>query len=145
MKSNLLSRMVQGAACALILSAIFPIAAMGQRRWRDRPSRNRIVVVSNYQRPYVINERRPRYSYRSSTYSTYGTYSYPQGYYGNQYSTYGSPGTYYTNRYYSYRYSQPYFANRYTYAWANPTYRYDESWYRQRHRRSGLRIGIRLR
>lgn len=142
MKSNLLSKMVQGAAGALIFSAIFPIAAMGQRRWRDRSSRSRIVVVSNYQRPYVINERRPRYSYRSSTYSTY---SYPEGYYGNQYSTYGPAGSYYTNRYYSYRYSQPYFANRYTYAWANPTYRYDESWYRQRRRRSGLRLGIRLR
>lgn len=140
MRSNLLSKTVKGAVCALIFSAVFPVAAMGQRRWRERPYRSsRIVVVSNYQRPYVVYQRRPRYRYQSYT---YGSYGYPQGYYGTQYSTY-DPG--YTNRYYSYRYSQPYFANRSTYAWANPTYRYDESWYRQRHRRSGVRIGIRLR
>ena len=140
MRSNLLSKTVLGAVCALILSVIFPAAAIGQRRWRERPYRSRIVVVSSYQRPYAVYQRRPRYSYQSYTYGTY-----PQGYYGSQYSTYSPTGSYYTNRYYSYRYSQPYFANRSTYAWANPTYRYDESWYRQRHRRSGLRVGIRLR
>ena len=141
MNSNLLSKMVQGAVGALILSAIFQVAALGQRRWGERPHRSRIVV-SDYQRSYVVYQHRPRYSYRSYT---YGTYGYSRGYHGNQYSTYGPAGSYYTNGTYSYRYSQPYFANRYTYAWANPTYRYDELWYRQRHRRSGLRIGIRLR
>jgi hypothetical protein len=138
MKAAVLSKLFHGAVCALLLGAIFPVAALGQRRWGNRQHRGRIVVY-NYQRPYVVYQRRPYFSYQSYA------YGYPQGYYGTQYSTYGSSQPYYTNRYYSYRYSQPYFANRYSYAWANPTYSYDESWYRQRHRRNGLRIGIRLR
>jgi hypothetical protein len=149
MNSNLLSKSAQLAVGALILSVVLPVAALAQRRWGERPHRGRIVV-SNYQRSFVVYQRRPRYSDRSFS---YGAYGYPQGYYGTQYSTYGPTGTSYTNRYHSYRNSQPYFANRYTYAWANrytyawanPTYRYDESWYRQRRRRSGLRMGIRLR
>jgi hypothetical protein len=141
MNSNLLSKSAQVAVGALILSVVLPVAALAQRRWGERPQRGRIVV-SNYQRSYVVYQRRPRYSDRSYSYAAYG---YPQGYYGTQQYTYGSSPPYYTNRYYSYGDSQPYFANRRTYSWANPTYRYDESWYRQRHRRSGLRIGIRLR
>jgi hypothetical protein len=137
MKSRVLSRLFHGAICALVLSALFPVVALGQRRWGDRQHRSRAVIY-NYRRPYVVYQRRPYYSYQS-----YG-YGYPQEYYGTQYSSYGS-SPYYTDRYYSYRYSQPYFANRSTYAWANPTYRYDESWYRRRQRRNGLRIGIRLR
>src|SRR6266404_2899931 len=72
---------------------------------------------------------------------SYYSNGYPQNYFGNEYYTYGTSQPYYGNEYYSYRYSQPYFANRSTYAWANPTYRYDESWSR-RHRRNGLRVGI---
>src|SRR6266404_1174717 len=139
MKSGVLSRLFHGAVCALVLSAIFPAAALGQRTCAARPHRGR-MVVNNYQaRPYVVYQRRPSYSYRSYT------NSYPQGYYGSQYYTYGTSQPYNTNGYYSYRYSQPYFANQYTYAWANPTYRYNGSRYRQRHRRSALRIGIGLR
>src|SRR6266853_1895664 len=140
MKARLLSRSVQAVVGTLVLSAIFPVAALGQRRWVSVRSHRSRIVVYNYQpRPSVVYQRRPYYSYQSYT------YGYPQTYYGNQYYTYGSSQAYDGNRYYSYRYSQPYFANRYTYAWANPTYRYDESWYRQRHRRNGVRIGIRLR
>jgi hypothetical protein len=138
MKATVLSKLFHGAVCALILSAIFPVAALGQRRWENRQHGGRIVVY-NYQRPYVVYQRRPHFSYQSYA------YGYPQGYYGTRSSTYSSSQPYYTNRYYSYRYSQPYFANRYSYAWANPTYSYDESSYRQRHRRNGLQIGIRLR
>ena len=137
MKSRVLSKLFHGAVCALVLSALFPVVALGQRRWGNRQYRSRIVVY-NYRRPAVVYQRRPYYGYRSYA------YGYPQGYYGTQYSSFGSE-PYYANQYYSYRYSQPYFANRSTYAWANPTYRYDESWYRRRHRRSGLRVGIRLR
>jgi len=137
MKSRVLSKLFHGAVCALVLSALFPVVALGQRRWGNRQYRSRIVVY-NYRRPAVVYQRRPYYSYGSYA------YGYPQGYYGTQYSSYGSE-PYYANQYYSYRYSQPYFANRSTYAWANPTYRYDESWDRRRHRRSGLRVGIRLR
>ncbi|MDX6575876.1 MAG: hypothetical protein QOE96_1829 [Blastocatellia bacterium] len=137
MKSRVFSKMFYGAVWALILSAIFPVAALGQRRWGNRQYRSRTVIYQP--RPYIIYQRRPTYSYRSYT------NSYPQSYYGSEQYTYGSSQPYYTDRYYSYRYSQPYFANRRTYSWANPAYRYDESWYRQRHRRSGLRIGIRLR
>jgi len=143
MKSTVLTKMFQGAVCTLVLSAIFPVAALGQRRWMvGRPHRSRVVVYDYRPRPYVVYQRRPDYSYRSYT---YGTNGYPQSYYGNQYYTYGSSQPYYADRYYSYRYSQPYFANRYTYSWANPTYRYDAYRYRQRYRRNGLRLGIRLR
>src|SRR5258708_3021984 len=138
MKSKVLSKLFHGAVCALIVIAIVPVAALGQRRWGNRQHRGRIVVY-NYQKPYVVYQRRPSFNYRSYE------YGYPEGYYGTQYSSYGVSQPYYTDRYYSYRYSQAFFANRYTYAWANPTYSYDESWYRQRHRRSGLRIGIRSR
>ena len=151
MKSILSSKMFHGAVCALVLSAIFPVAALGQRSWIVvRPHRSRIVVYQP--RPDVIYQRRPDYGYRSYTYGypqSYSyrsyTYSYPQSYYGSQYYTYGSSQPYYTNRDYSYRYSQPYFANRYAYSWANPTYRDDAYRYRQRYRGNGLRIGIRLR
>jgi hypothetical protein len=132
MKSTLLTRLFHGAVCALVLSAILPVAALGQRRWEGR-SRSRVVIYNERPRPYVIYQRRPNYSYR-----TY-TSGYPQNY-GNQY--YIDPD--YTSQYYSYRYSQPYFANRNTYAWANPTYRYDGYRYRQRNRGNGLRIRIRL-
>jgi hypothetical protein len=136
MKSTLLTKMFHAAVCTLVLSAIFPIAALGQRRWEGRSHRSRVVVYNYRPRPYVVYQRRPNYGYRSNT------YGYPQTY-GNQYYTYPSQSDY-TTQYYSYRYSQPYFANRYTYAWANPTYRYDGYRSRQRSRRSGLRIGIRL-
>jgi len=133
MKSRVLSKLFHGAVGALVLSAIFPVAALGQRRWVGRPHRSRIVVYNYQPRPYVVYQRRSYYSN-----------GYPQNYFGNEYYTYGTSQPYYGNEYYSYRYSQPYFANRSTYAWANPTYRYDESWNR-RHRRNGLRVGIRLR
>jgi len=139
MKSTLLTKMFYAAVGTIILSTIFPIAAVGQRRWQGRSQRSRIVIYNYRPRPYVVYQRRPNYNYR-----TY-TNGYPQTYYGNQYYTYGSSRPDYATQYYSYRYSQPYFANRYTYSWANPTYRYDGYQYRQRNRRSGLRIGIRLR
>lgn len=86
----------------------------------------------------AIYQRRPYYGYQSYT------YGHPKTYYRSQY-TYGSYQPQNTNRFYSYRYSQPYFANRHTYSWANPTYRYNESWYRERQRRNRLRLGIRVR
>jgi hypothetical protein len=152
MKSTFLTKTFHGVVCALVLSAIFPVAALGQRRWEGRSHRSRIVIYNERPRPYVIYQRRPNYGYRSYTYgypqtyygNQYYTSGYPQPYYGNQYYTYGSSQPDYTTQYYSYRYSQPYFANRYTYAWANPTYRYDGYRYRQRDRRSRIRIGIRL-
>jgi hypothetical protein len=139
MKSRVFSKLFHGAVCALVLSTIFPAAALGQRTCAARSHRSRVVVYNYRPRPYVVYQRRPYYSYRSYT------NGYPQGYYGSQYYTYGTTQPYYTNGYYSYRYSQPYFANQYTYSWANPTYRYNESRYRHRHRRSDLRIGIALR
>jgi hypothetical protein len=138
MKSTLLTKTFHAAVCTLVLSAIFPIAALGQRRWVSRPNRSRVVIYNYRPRPSVIYQRRPNYSYQSYTYGS------PQTYYGNQYYSDRLSQSDYTTRYYSYRYSQPYFANRYTYAWANPTYRYDGYRPRQRSRRSGLRIGIRL-
>lgn len=137
MQSTLLSKVLRRAVWALMLSAIFPVAALGQRRWVARPHRSRIVIYNYQPRPDVIYQRRP--AYRSYT------YGYPQDYYGNQYYTSGSSQPYYSSRYYSYRYSQPYFANPYAYAWANPTYRYDEYRYRRPYRRHGLRLRIRLR
>ena len=139
MKSTLLTKMFHTAVCTLVLSAILPVAALGQRRWEGRSQRSRIVIYNYRPRPNVVYQRRPNYRYQ-----TY-TYGYPQTYYGNQYYTYGPSRSDYTTQYYSYRSSQPYFANRYTYSWANPTYTYDGYRYRQRSRRSGLRIGIRLR
>jgi hypothetical protein len=139
---------------AIGLAFVLPATTLGQGRGRGRGEEKKFYRFVNGHdardgrwdgrgrrigRSYVIYQQRPYYSYRS------GTYGYPQTYYGSQYYTYGSSQPYYTNRYYSYRYSQPYFANRYSYSWANPTYRYDEYRYRQRQRRNGLRIGIRLR
>jgi hypothetical protein len=141
----------------VVFAFVLPATALGQRRGRDRREEKKFYKFVNGHdardgrwdgrgrrigRSYVIYQQGPSYNYRSYT---NGTYGYPQAYYGSQYYTYGSSQPYYTNRYYSYRYSQPYFANRYTYSWANPTYRYDEYRYRQPQRRSGLRIGIRLR
>ena len=136
MRSNLQAKLFRAVICTLVLSAIFPVAALGQRRWA-RSHRSRVVIYNYEPRPYY--QRRP--------YRSYWSYSsgYRQPYYGTRYYTYGYSQPYYTNQYYSYRYSQPYFANRYTYSWANPTYRYNESWYCHRQRRSGLRLGIRLR
>src|SRR5260370_39495895 len=127
MKSNILSKLFGVALCTLVLSAIFPVAAQGQRRW----VRSRRVVIYNYQpRPYVIYQRGP--------YQSYGLYAYTPGYrqryYESRYYNYGYSQPYYTNRYYSYRYSQPCFANRHTYSWANPTYVY-----RTRPRHRGVR------
>jgi len=139
MKSRLLSKVLWGAVCALMLSAVFPVAALGQRRWVARPHRSRVVIYNYQPRPYVVYQRRPAYGYQSYN------YGYPQTYYGNRSYRYSSTQPDYTNQYYSYRYSQPYFANRYTYAWANPTYRYDGYRYRQPYRRNGLRVRIRLR
>ncbi|HMG72294.1 MAG TPA: hypothetical protein VK582_02245 [Pyrinomonadaceae bacterium] len=139
---------------SIALAFVLPAAALGQGRGRGRGEEKKFYKFVNSHdardgrwdgrgrrtgRSYVIYQQRPYYNYRSNT------YGYPQTYYGSQYYTNGSSQPYYTNRYYSYRYSQPYFANRYTYSWANPTYRYDAYRYRQRYRRSGLRIGIRLR
>jgi hypothetical protein len=101
MKSKVLRGLLVGSAGVLVLSALFPLTALGQGRLVViRPTRR--VVVYNYRQPYVAYRRSPYYGYR-----TYGTTYRP--YYYNQYS---------------YRSSQPYFANRYTYAWANPTYSY---------------------
>jgi hypothetical protein len=101
-----------------------PINSFAQRRrWVvERSPRSRIVVYQP--RPYVVYQRQPSYTYR------YQTYSYPQQYYTNQYS---------------YRYSQPYFANRYTHSCANPTYRYYDGRYYQRHRRNRVGISVRFR
>ena len=114
-KSKRLSRILQAAVCALILTVMAPVVAFGQRLVVVRPrTRSRIVVYQP--RPYAIYQR-PSY-YRSYDYSY--------------------PG--YSSGYYSYRNTQPYFANPYTYSYANPTYRYYESGYRPRHRHSGIRI-----
>jgi hypothetical protein len=134
MKSHNLSKMLYAAMAAVVLSVIFPVAALGQRRWVVvRPHRSRIVIY-NRQAP-VIYQR----GYRSNT------YAYPQTYYGNQYSTYGNSQPYYSNQYYSYRYSQPYFANPNTYAYTNPSYSYYDGYReRPRHRRNGVRIRLRF-
>lgn len=134
MKSHVFSKMLYAVIGAVVLSAVAPVAALGQRRWIVvRPQRSRVVIY-NRQAP-VIYQR----SYRSNT------YSYPQGYYGNQYYTYGNSQPYYSNQYYSYRYSQPYFANPYTYSYANPASGYNEGYqYRTRHRHSGVRIRMRF-
>jgi hypothetical protein len=140
MKSRFLSKTFHAVICALVLSAIFPVAALGQRRWVVmRPHRSRVVVYNYQPRPYVIYQTRPNYNYRSYT------YGYPQASYGSQYYTNGYSQPYYTNRYYSYRYSQPYFANPYTYSYANPTYYYDGYQYRPRYRHNGVRIRVRFR
>jgi hypothetical protein len=128
MKRNLLSKLLGTIVCALILSAIFPIAVFGQgRSCAARSRRSRLIVYQP--RSYLAYQRRP---YRSTVYDN-------RRYYASGYTN-GYSQPYYDNRYYSYGNSQPYFANRYTYSWANPTYVY-----RTRHRQSGLRIGIRLR
>jgi len=128
LKSSPLTKLFGAAVCTLILSSILPTSTLGQRRWREVRSRRATVVVNYRPRSFVVYQR-----------PHYGNYVYGyQPYYTTGYYNYGYR-PYYT-RYYSYRYSQPYFANRYTYSWANPTYAY-----RVRHRRSGLRIGIRLR
>jgi hypothetical protein len=138
MNSNRLSKLFHAAALTVVLSAVLPVAALGQRRWvAVRPHRSRIVVYNYQPRPYVIYQRRP-YSYQ-----TY-RYGYPQTYYGNQYYNYGYSQPYAGTQYYSYRYSQPYFANRYTYSWANPTYSYDGYRYRPRHRHDGFRMRVRF-
>jgi hypothetical protein len=140
------------------LAFLLPATSLGQGRGRGRGEEKKFYKFVNghdaragrwdgrgpgfgrrMPRSSVIYEQRPNYTYRSYT------FGYPQIYNESQYYTYGSSQPYYADRYYSYRYSQPYFANRYTYSWANPTYRYDAYRYRQRYRRSGLRIGIRLR
>ncbi len=54
MKSRVLSKLFHGAVGALVLSAIFPVAALGQRRWVGRPHRSRIVVYNYQPRPYVV-------------------------------------------------------------------------------------------
>jgi hypothetical protein len=119
LKQNLFSRTFQIAICALILSMIVPLTAMGQRRWiMVRPHRSRVVVYNYQPQPYVMY-RRPYYGYRTYTY----------GY----------------QPYYSYGYSQPYFANRYAYSWANPAYRYSDGSYYRRHRHNRVRVGLWLR
>jgi len=100
---------IRAAMLVIVMMMFLPINSFAQRRWVvARSPRSRIMVYQP--RPYVVNQRRPSYTYR------YETYSYPQ--------------SYYADRYYSYRYSQPYFANTYTYSWANPTYRYANPTYR---------------
>jgi len=134
-KSNLFGKLFQGAMCALVLTVLLPVTALAQRTWVVvRPHRSRVVV---YQQPYVVYQRRPYYR----TYS----YGYSQPYYSTGYYPYGYSQPYYSTGYYSYRYSQPYFANRYTYSWANPTYSYNEDWYRHRHRHNRARVRILLR
>ena len=140
---------------SILLAFVLPATALGQGRGRGQEKKFYKFVNRHdardgrwdgrgrsferrISRPYVVYQPRPYYNYRSST------YGYPQTY-GRQYYTYRSSAPDYTNRYYSYRYSQPYFANRHTYAWANPTYRYNDFRYPPRYRRSGVRVGIRLR
>jgi hypothetical protein len=115
-KPKTLSRILQAGICALILTVMAPVVALGQGLVIVRHrARSRVVVYQP--RPYVIYQRRPSY-YRSYDYNY--------------------PG--YSSGYYSYRNTQPYFANPYTYSYANPTYRYDESGYRPRHRHSRIRV-----
>ena len=125
MKTNYLTRLSYAAMCALVLCALLPVTAIGQRRWRIavRPHRSRVVVYNYQPRPYVVYQSRPNYVYQPYAYG-YQPY---QPTYANQYS---------------YRYSQPYFANRYAYSWANPTYRYNEYRY-HRHRSNRIRVWIR--
>jgi hypothetical protein len=117
---------------SLFLLAALPATSLAQGRGRGRGQDKKLdkFVNGHDARDGRWDGRGPDYSRRSLI--------------GNEMRNRRS-NTYYTNRYYSYRHSQPYFANRHTYAWANPTYRYDESWYRERHRRRGLRSGIRFR
>ena len=117
---------------SLFLLAALPATSLAQGRSRGRGQDKKLdkFVNGHDARDGRWDGRGPGYSRRSLI--------------GNE-MRHRRSNTYYTNRYYSYRQSQPYFANRYTYAWANPTYRYDESRYRERHRRHGLRTGIRLR
>jgi hypothetical protein len=133
MKSKGFSKLVYGALGAVVLSAIFPVVALGQRRWVVvRPHRSRVVI---YNRPAPVIYQR--------SYRTY-TYGYPRTYYGNGYNYgYAQPSS--ASGFYSYRYSQPYFANPYTYSYANPTYRYYEGYrVRPRHRHNGVRLRLRF-
>lgn len=125
-------------ALLAFLGMIVPVTAFAQRTWVvRRPQRNRVVIYQP--RPYVVYQRRPVYTYRSNT------YRYSEPYYSTRYysSAYSQP--YYGNQSYSYRYYQPYYANRYGYAWSNRPDRYRYDGYQPRYRRSGFRIGIRLR
>lgn len=115
---------------------LLPATAFAQRRWVvTRPHRNRVVIYQP--RPQVIYQRRPVYSYR------YNAYGYSQPYYSTQYysDVYSQP--YYTDRYYSNVYARPYYGSRRV--WASPSYGSGYYGYQPRSRRSGLRIGIRLR
>ena len=115
---------IRAAMLLIVMMMFLPINSFAQRRWVvERSPRSRIMVYQP--RPYVVYQRRPNYTYR--------------------YETYGYSQPYYADRYYSYRNSQPYFANQYTYSWANPTYRYNDGSYYQRHRRNRVRIGVWLR
>ena len=116
----------RAALLGLLLALLIPVMSFAQTRWEiRRPRRNRIVVYQP--RSDVVYQRRPVYSYRYNAYS--------QPYYSTQDYSYGYQP--YANQYYSYRYAQPSVANR--------DYRYNYYGYRPRYRRSGLRIGIRLR
>ena len=129
---------IRAAMLAILMMMFLPINSFAQRRWVVvRSPRSRIVVYQP--RSDVVYQRRPYYTYR------YETYSYPSRYYTTGYDSYSYPSPYYSTGNYSYRYSQPYFANRYTYSWANPTYRYNDGSYYQRHRRNRVRTGVWLR
>ncbi len=126
------------ALLALLGMIVLPVTAFAQRAWVvRRPHRNRVVIYQP--RPNVIYQRRPVYNYR------YSNYRYSEPYYATQYYSYRYSQPYYGNQYYSYPYSQPYFANRYAYARSYPSYRYRFDGYQPRYRRSGFRVGIRLR
>lgn len=116
---------------------LLPATAFAQRRWGvTRPHRNRVVIYQP-RPPNVIYQRRPVYSYR------YNTYGYSQPYYSTQYYSDGYSQPYYTGQYYSNVYARPYYGNRRV--WASPSYRSGYYGYQPRYRRSGFRIGIRLR
>src|SRR4051812_12796081 len=123
------------AGLALLVMFFLPMATYAQRRWVvTQPRRNRVVIYQP--RPYVIYQRSAaRYRYTQPYYN----YGYSQPYYSNSYSY----NPYYTNRNYSYGYSRPYYGSQYTYV--EPGYRYNNYAYRQRYRRDGITLGIRLR
>jgi hypothetical protein len=124
LKSKLLWKVTRAAFCALVLSTILPVTAIGQRRWRGyRPHRSRVVVY-NYQ-------RQPHYTYRTD---------YPQSYYRDRYSTYRYAQPYYGTRYYTNNYPRRYSYRYSTYSYPNSYY--TDYRYRQRYRNNGFRISI---
>ena len=83
MKSKSGSRIFWLLICALLLSLIFPIVAVGQGRWyRDRTRTRAVIVYGSPRRPF------PVYRTRSYYYQPRVFYE-PRPYYDRYYQSYG--------------------------------------------------------